>query len=310
MVEHSQNILGFQTSTVQLCKDLAHTNKTVMLYEDELSSVVGADKGCSFLGIQPLLRVGFDGNSHIMNYKAADSFRGKIKCRLSFLACGTPKPVLKYFGPQSTEEGNTRRVLLVEHVMLRKHVRHVVYTEDEQQFIRQELDWLQGLEEQTIYNEKIEQAAIAWKHRKQQEAGDDDILYVAANTPCEIFKRGAYLAWILNHFDSKTIKNCIKFGLWLAEYQHRSYLNNTYDTQKTEMAEWKKIKAPSTQDEQEGFNKKLFAELPQIFTMKDVINYRISNNYQYDPYNQALVNRWKRVGKIVPTTNHAWMKVQ
>ena len=75
------------------------------------------------------------------------------------------------------------------------------------------------------------------------------------------------------------------------------------------MAEWKKIKAPSTQDEQEGFNRKLFAELPQIFTMKDVINYRISNNYQYDPYNQALVNRWKRAGKIVPTTNHAWMKV-
>ena len=51
MVENSQNILGFQTSTVQLCKDLAYTNKTVMLYEDELSSVVGADKGCSFLGI-------------------------------------------------------------------------------------------------------------------------------------------------------------------------------------------------------------------------------------------------------------------
>lgn len=132
-VEGSQNILGFQTSTVQLCKDIAAagSEKTLMLYEDELSSVVGADKGCSFLGIQPLLRVGFDGNSHTMNYKSEGSFRGRIKCRMSFLACGTPKPVLRYFGSQSTEEGNTRRVLLVEHVMLRKHVKSVIYSEEE-----------------------------------------------------------------------------------------------------------------------------------------------------------------------------------
>jgi hypothetical protein len=137
-------VLGFEISTVQLSKYLRFAEKeTVMLYTDEISSAVASDGGnCSFLQLQPMLRKAYDGIEHTMDYKDKDSFRGKIKPRLSYLVCGTPVTMFRYFSPQATEQGTTRRTILVEHPMYRDPVKDVSYTQEERDYIHSELDWL------------------------------------------------------------------------------------------------------------------------------------------------------------------------
>ena len=124
-------VLSFsETSTVQLMKYLKYAGeRTVMCYEGDLSHTIGGDKS-SFLNIQPLLRKGFDGENVVIDYKSADSFRGALSPRLSFLAIGTPGPILKYFNGDSTSEGNTRRVILVEHQMVMKNISFKDYTDE------------------------------------------------------------------------------------------------------------------------------------------------------------------------------------
>ena len=125
-----------------------------------------------------------------------------------------------------------------------------------------------------------------------------------------MFQRAAYLMYALNHFDEKSIQNCCIFGRWIAEYQYRSYINNTYTDQKAEQKSFEARKAPSTQKTQEAFNQKMLAALPKIFTKQDVINYRIDNHYPHDLYNQAVVTRWKKQGLIASTNDKSWMKIE
>ena len=87
-------------------------NQTIMAYEgDILAQSTGKD--CAFLNLKSLLRCGFDNETVIMDYKAADSFQGSVKARLSALVVGTPTSIFNYFNPQSTAEGNSRRVIFV-----------------------------------------------------------------------------------------------------------------------------------------------------------------------------------------------------
>jgi hypothetical protein len=100
-----------------------------MLYTDEISSSVGNDKN-AFMQLQPILRKGYDGIEHIMDFKDIDSFRGSLKPRISYLACGTPTTMFKYFNEAATEQGSTRRTILVEHPSYKQEVREVQYTEE------------------------------------------------------------------------------------------------------------------------------------------------------------------------------------
>lgn len=303
-------VLSFsETSTVQLMKYLKYAGeKVVMCYEGDLSHTIGGDKS-SFLNIQPLLRKGFDGENVVIDYKSADSFRGALSPRLSFLAIGTPGPILKYFNGDSTSEGNTRRVILVEHQMVMKNINLKEYTDEQLQYIHSELEWLEGLKKQ-VHHDKIEQAALAWRSSKQCEAHGDPILWGAVHTPTEMYKRMAYLCWVLNRFDESSIKDCCKMGRWLAEYQLRNYLNITYKDQKLDLQKWEAQKAPSTQKEQEQFNERMYEALPKVFRFKDVVDYRIANKYPYNAKNPSLLQRWHDTGRIAPTVDRKWVKIE
>ena len=85
-----------------------------------------------------------------------------------------------------------------------------------------------------------------------------------------MFRRAAYLMFALFHFDEKYIRQCCEFGKWIAEYQYRSYINLTYAEQKDERKKWQDKKAPTTQATQEDFNKKMFEQMPNVFTKEDV----------------------------------------
>ena len=226
------------TSQPQVMKYLRYAKKqTIMAYEgDILAQSTGKD--CAFLNLKSLLRCGFDGETVIMDYKAADSFQGSVKARLSALVVGTPTSIFNYFNPQSTAEGNSRRVIFVQHEGIMKPLNIKRFTEDELQFIHNELDKLQCLGEQTIYHEKIEHAASCWRAKKQQLANKDEILHRATHTPTEMFKRTAYLMWALFDFNEKKIKNCCEIAQMVAEYQYRQYINLTYAEQKEEKKKW------------------------------------------------------------------------
>lgn len=247
-------------------KYLQYANEhTLMAYEGDLSSAL-AGKDSTFLDIKKILRKGFDGETAIMDYKSEGSCKGSVKARLSALVIGTPKTIFNYFNTQSTAEGNSRRVILVEHELIMKNITIKSLTKDELDFIYSELDYLQSLPKQVVKNEKIQQAAYAWRAKKQKEANGNVILWSATQTPTEMFQRAALLMFALNHFDEKTLKDCCAIGKWVAEYQYRSYINNTYNEQQKEQKSWEARKAPSTQKTQEEFNKKMFEALPREFT--------------------------------------------
>ena len=112
------------------------------------------------------------------------------------------------------------------------------FTQEELEFIHGELDRLQSMHEQTIYHEKIEQAACNWRAKKQQLANKDEILHRAAHTPTEMYKRTAYLMWALFEKEERKIKNCCEIAEMVAEYQYRQYINLTYAEQKEEKKKW------------------------------------------------------------------------
>ena len=304
-------VLAFtDTSTVQMTKYLEYAhNRTVMAYEGDLSSSLASGES-SFLDLKKILRKGFDGETLQMDYKNEQSARISIKARISALVVGTPNTIYNYFNRKSTSEWNSRRVIMVEHPLLMRNIKFKDYTEEEKQFIFSELSYLDSLPEQTLYHAQIEESSFAWRENKQQEAQGDAVLWTATQTPTEMFQRAAYLMYALNHFDEKSIQNCCIFGRWIAEYQYRSYINNTYTDQKAEQKSFEARKAPSTQKTQEAFNQKMLAALPKIFTKQDVINYRIDNHYPHDLYNQAVVTRWKKQGLIASTNDKSWMKIE
>lgn len=226
------------TSQPQVMKYLRYAkNHTIMAWEgDILAQSTGKD--CAFLNLKSLLRCGFDNETVIMDYKAADSFQGAVKARLSALVIGTPTSIFNYFNPQSTAEGNSRRVIFVQHEGIMKPLTIKRFTPEELEFIHRELDRLQSMPEQTIYHEKIEQAAACWRAKKQQLANKDEILHRAAHTPTEMYKRTAYLMWALFEKEEKKIKNCCEIAEMVAEYQYRQYINLTYTEQKEEKKKW------------------------------------------------------------------------
>lgn len=131
--------------------------------------------------------------------------------------------------------------------MIMKNITSTPYTEEELTFIYSELDQLQCLPKQVVKNDTIEKAAFAWRAKKQAAADGDPILWAATQTPTEMFQRAAYLMWAINHFDEGSVKDCCTIGKWVAEYQFRSYINNTYNEQKAEHKKYEARKAPSTQ---------------------------------------------------------------
>lgn len=302
-------VLGFEISTVQLSKYLRFAEKeTVMLYTDEISSAVASDGGnCSFLQLQPMLRKAYDGIEHTMDYKDKDSFRGKIKPRLSYLVCGTPVTMFRYFSPQATEQGTTRRTILVEHPMYRDPVKDVSYTQEERDYIHSELDWL-SQQHDKVYCKQIEAAALAWKQQKQQQAGEDEVKLLMINTPADTFMRAAYLAHVLNHYNKARINDAIAFGAWVAEYQLRAYTNLTYKSQVEENAKASRYMAIPTQVQQQDFNEQMLQDLPEQFTTEQLIQYRIDHQYPHNPHSLAIITRWKKANKIISLGNSVFKK--
>ena len=77
-----------------------------------------------------------------MDYKDRESFQGAVKARLSSLVVGTPTAIFNYFNPQSTAEGNSRRVIFVQHEGIMKPLNIKKFTTDELGFVHAELDRL------------------------------------------------------------------------------------------------------------------------------------------------------------------------
>ena len=115
-----------------------------------------------------------------MDYKDKESFQGSVEPRLSGLVVGTPATIFNYFNAQSTAEGNARRVIFVEHENILKNITTKPFTQDEITFIHAELDYLQSLPLQTVYNAKIEQQAALWRKNKQDLANQEPILWRSA----------------------------------------------------------------------------------------------------------------------------------
>ena len=306
----SPKILPFtDTSIVQMMKYLQYSkDRTVLAYEGDLSSSV-AGKESTFLDIKKILRKGFDGETAIMDYKSDGSCKGSVKARLSALVIGTQGPIFNYFNAQSTAEGNSRRVILVEHVPIMKNICVSALSEEDKSFVYSELDYLQSLPKQVVKHEKIQAAAYAWRSKKQEAANGDFILWSATQTPTEMFQRTALLMFALNHFNEETLKDCCTVGKWVAEYQYRSYINNTYNELAKEQKSWQARKAPSTQKIQEAFNQKMYESLPHEFTKQDLVNYRIDHKYPNDVHNQSVITRWKKLGLVASTDNKSWVKV-
>ena len=298
------------TSRTQVMKYLKYAkNQTIMTYEGDLSSAIQGRES-SHLDLSKTLRCGFDGETIITDYKDPTSVRGNIKARLSALVIGTPAPIFNYFNAKATGEGNSRRTILVAHQEIKHRFPRLRYSEDQKAFIYQELDYLQSIEAQTLFNQKIEAAAELWIEKKQKPLEDDDVLWYAALTPYEMYKRAAYILWALYHFDERKIKDCCRFAEWVAEYQFRTYINNTYNDLDNELQEFNKRKAPSTQTLQHDFNMKMLEAMPDTFTMQDIIKYRIDNNYPNDPKQQSCCTRWEKAGYIAKTDKKGtWAKI-
>ena len=300
-------VLGFDTSTVQLAKYLSYAKQMVMLYTDEISSAVGSDKN-AFMQLQPLLRKGYDGTQHIMDFKDVDSFRGAINPKISYLCCGTPTTMFQYFNAKATEQGSTRRTILVEHPICEQEVEPFKLNEQQITLIENEINWL-SMQQGDIYEEDIEQAALSWKQTKQSQAGDDIVKRLMVNTPADTMKRAAYLAYILSHYDNDHMQDHIEFGQWVAEYQLRNYQNITYNDLKKEEQEQKKYESLPTRVEQKRFNEQMLADLPEIFQWEDIIQYRIAHNYPHNVKQMSIITHWRKAGKIAKIKDLQWRKL-
>lgn len=244
-----------------------------------------------------------------MDYKDRESFQGAVKARLSSLVVGTPTSIFNYFNPQSTAEGNSRRVIFVQHEGIMKPLNIKKLTTDELDFVHAELDRLQTLSQRTVYHQKIENAAANWRTKIQQLANKDEILHRAAHTPTEMYKRTAYLMWALFDFDEKKIKNCCELAELVAEYQYRQYINLTYAEQKDEKKKWQQKLPPTTQQTQENFNKQMLEDMPNIFTKQDVVNYRLAKQYPHNPKSYHILTRWKLAGLITQLEDKSFQKL-
>ena len=274
-----------------------------MLYTDEISQAVSTNNG--FLQLQPILRKGFDGISHTMDYKDRDSFRGTIKPRISFLACGTPDSLFKYFDKKAIEEGTTRRVIFVEHPVYDGEPKQIQFTKEQWEAITKEIEFL---EQQNIDLNipEIEKAALKWKNNYKKQLKGDLVAQLMLNTPTDLFKRGAYLAYTLNHYQN--LNNAVSFGKWIAEYMLRAAINLTLQAQRKIADEGKKYFTESTQNLCKDFNDKMLQELPEQFKFQDVIDYRNKNGYSGDPCNPNIISRWIKRNKITKITKGLYQK--
>lgn len=301
-------VMGFDISTVMLSKYLQHAGRqTVMLYTDEISSAIGGERsGNSFMQLQHILRKGFDGVEHTMDYKEKDSFRGRIYPRMSFLACGTPHTVFKYFNGNAVEEGSTRRVIFVEHPYYEDQVEELSYSPEQLDAFRAEVEWLE-MQNSNLHLEAVEKAALEWKIRKVKDCGEDMVAKLMINTPTDIFRRATYLAYVLNHYED--LGKAIIFGRWVAEYALRSAYNITYQVQKDIEEKDKAFFSESAQLQHADFNEQMLAELPVTFSRQDVYAYRERLNYSGEKGNMAIVSRWKKRGKIKQIDKNKYQKI-
>lgn len=299
-------VLGFETSIIQLAKYLQRNNarRTVMLYTDEISQSVGTKS--SFLQLQPIIRKGFDAILHTMDYKEENSFRGSITPRLSFLACGTPDKVFQYFDAKAIEEGTSRRVVFVEHHVCKKEIDPVSYTTQEKDYITQQIDWLEQ-QNGELHNEEIEQAVKKWKASKQKFYDEDEVKRLMVNTPADVFKRAAYLAYTLNHY-SKT-KESITFGKWVAEYMIRAAMHHTFSELKNIQEKGKNHFCITSEQANRSINSNMLKDLSQTFTYQEMVAYRQEHNYPGDAKNSAILTRWQEKGYIKKTKKGTYQKL-
>lgn len=305
----SPRVLGFQISTVQLCKYLRKSPKeTVMLYTDEISQSVGNERSSnSFMQLHDLLRSAYDGIEYRQSYKDKDSFRGVIYPRLSFLACGTPNSIFTYFNAKAIESGTTRRVIFVEHPRYEHIINDVAYSEEQLEMIQQEVEWLE-MQSGKVHLQAIEDAVLKWREEKLASIDPkDEVKRDMVNTPYDTFRRAAYLAWVMNHYQDA--EKAIVFGAWVAEYMFRAALFHTYPQQQAIAQDGQKHFAASTQTIFADFNQTMLDKLPQQFEWQDVVAYRKQNHYSGEIQSRVILTRWKNRGKIKQIKRNTFIKL-
>jgi hypothetical protein len=77
-----------------------------------------------------------------MDFKDVDSFRGTINPKISYLCCGTPTTLFQYFNAKATEQGSTRRTILVEHPICEQEIEPTKFNEQQITLIENEINWL------------------------------------------------------------------------------------------------------------------------------------------------------------------------
>ena len=305
--------LGLDTSTAYLHKVLSQCEgRTHLLFSDELESALSAEKGCAFMQLKPLIRQGYDGTMYSTGYKNSDSFSGEYHPRISLLANGTPEVVFKYFDNAATNSGTARRMIFVEHIQLiiKGLLPDFYYTEEELKVITKELEYLMR-QFQTVQHDKIDEAANQWAIHYQEQAAGDLVKLQCIGTQADTLKRAAYLAHVLNHYDEAKVNDAIAFGTWVAEYQMTSYINKTYAYLSKQAEKQKAYFSPSTQVQQQAFNDEMFANLPNIFSVVNIKQYREEHDYPYknsDP--SYLLTRWRERGLVESCGNKQWKKIE
>lgn len=291
-------VMGFNTSTIMLAKYLKYSPlTTVMLYSDELGEAIGNSKSSTFLDLKSILRKGYDGAEHAVCYKERDSFRGKIYPRLSYLACGTPNVVFKYFDDHATEDGTSRRCIFVEHTACDRFIEEYYLADDQVALLTAHL---QRLSERctTVYHIEVEEAYKRYVAELQARLGADEILKTVIYSAGQHMLRATYLAHCLNDMDNQKIGDAIVFGRWVSEYFLRSFVNHNYEYLFKQQARAVKHFAPLTESTMALTNEQMYLDLPMEFGAKDVYTWREQNAYPHDIKNLCVLTRWQRRGLI------------
>lgn len=303
----SPQVLGFNSSTIMLAKYLKYSNKeTIMLYSDEIGETLGASKGSSFLDLKSLLRKGYDGAEHTFAYKERDSFRGKIYPRISYLACGTPNDVFKYFDDNATESGTARRCIFVEHTKYDQIIPEYWLDNDTFLLVSAEIQQLTRYAG-NVHHEQIEAAYRAYITSLQAAWADDEILQQMVFPTAQHMLRATYLAHVLNHYDEQKVAESVAFGKWVGDYFIANFMNHKYAYLHKQAVAADKYFAPSSETTDKQLNEQMFNELNTTFTKHDVIRWRRSHGLSDD---LSILYRWRKRGRTTKNNNgEGYLKV-
>lgn len=283
-----------------LLKAMANANgKHLICVTDELSAMLkNFDTDYS-----AILRCSFD-NSYLTKIAAgAESVKGKFQIFYNCVWLAQPDVFKTAF--KSVQDGTVERVIpvVMPDTFAAEQPRTVPYTELEKEKITNITKRLMTLEGE-IHCQAIDDAFIPWEKEKinlalrTQSAAVDTFRRRAK----VIGWRAAYLAYVLTQ--GTRIKQCIEFGLWVAEYVFRAQMQEW-----GERYDWEKHKAEnggipvgcaSATD--------IFNLLPETFTTADLIALRAKNKMNTSNPTM-IIKRWFGKNFIIKLEKNKYKKI-